>query len=101
MKDKGRAFTENLPGLASPWSRAANLRLLAGRVHHAVAKFGLLPFPGNEVRGTSPPNLFPLDLEQQCHGFRPVVVAALGGHHHLPIEAELDYDPEPGQLVIA
>jgi hypothetical protein len=33
--------------------------------------------------------------------FRPVVVAALGGHHHLPIEAELDDDPEPGQLVIA
>ena len=33
--------------------------------------------------------------------FRPVVVAALGGHHHLPIEAELDDDREPGQLVIA
>ena len=48
-RDEGRAFTENLPGLATPWSRAANLRLLTGRVHHAVAKFSLLPFPGNQV----------------------------------------------------
>ena len=55
----------------------------------------------SQVGGASPPNLVPLGLEEQCHGFRPVVVAALGGHHHLPIEAELDDDPEPGQLVIA
>jgi hypothetical protein len=46
----------------------------------------------DQVRGTSPPNLFPLDLEQQCHGFRLVVVAA---------EVELDDYREPGQLVIA
>jgi hypothetical protein len=67
----------------------------------APAKTNLLPCPGNQVRGASPPNLVPLGLEGQCHGFRLVVVAALGGHHHLPIEAELDDDPEPGQLVIA
>ena len=56
------------------------------------AKFSLLQFPGNQVRGTSPPNMFPLDLEEPCHGFRPVVVAA---------EVELDDYREPGQLVIA
>ena len=55
-------------------------------VHHAGAKTNLLPFPGNQVRGIFPPNLFPLDLEEQCHGFRPVVAAA---------------EVEPRQLVIA
>ena len=48
-RDDGVAFTENLPGLATPWSRAANLRLLTGRVRRAVAKFSLLPFLGNQV----------------------------------------------------
>jgi len=33
--------------------------------------------------------------------FCPVAVAALGGHHHLPMEAEPDDDGEQGQLVIA
>ena len=55
----------------------------------------------NQVRGASPPNLVPLHPEEQCHGFRLVAVAALGGHHHLPMEAEPDDDIEPGQLVIA
>ena len=67
----------------------------------APAKTSLLPFPGKQVRGASPPNLVPLGLEEQSHVFRLVVVAALGGHHHLPIEAELEDDPEPGQRVIA
>ena len=67
----------------------------------APAKTSLLPFPGNQVGGASPPNLVPLGLEEQCHGFRPVVVAALGGHHHLPMEAEPDDEREPGPLVIA
>ena len=92
MRDEGRAFIENLLGLASPWSRAAICRLLTGRVHHVGAQTSLLPLLGNQVRGTSPPNLFPLDLDEKCHGFRPVVVAA---------EVELDGYREPGQLVIA
>ena len=33
--------------------------------------------------------------------FFTLVVAAFGGHHHLPIEAEPDDDREPGQLAIA
>ena len=61
-------------------------------VHHAGAQTNLLPFPRHQVRGTSPPNLCALDLEEQCNGFRPVVVAA---------EVEPDDDREPRQLVIA
>ena len=60
-----------VPGQGRPASD-----FLTGRVHHVGAKTSLLPLPGNQVRGTSPPNLFPLDLEEQCHGFRPVVVVA-------------------------
>ena len=54
--------------------------------------------PGPRI---TPPNLLPLDLEEQRHGVCLVVVAALGGHHHLPMEADLDDEREPGPLVIA
>ncbi len=76
----------------SHWAQGTRRRLPRPAYYHVLE---------NQVEGASPPNLVPLGLEEQCHGFRPVVVAALGGHHHLPIEAELDDDPEPGQLVIA
>ena len=56
----------------------------------APAKTSLLPFPGNQVGGAPPPTLVPFGLEEQRHGFRLVAVAALGGHHHLPMEAEPD-----------
>ena len=76
----------------SHWAQGTSRRLPRPAYYHLLE---------NQVRESSPPNLVPLCLEEQWHGFRPVVVAALGGHHHLPMGAEPDDDREPGQLVIA
>ena len=60
----------------SHWAQGARRRLPRPAYYH---------FLENQVEGASPPNLVLLDLEdlldleEQCHGFRPVVVAALGG----------------------
>ena len=58
-------------------------------------------FLAHQVQGASALNPVPLDLEEQRHDPRLVVVAALGGHHHFLMEVEPDDGREPGLLVIA
>ena len=67
----------------SHWAQGTRRHLPRPAYYHVLA---------NQVRGASSPNLVPLDLEEQCHVFRPVVVAAT---------VDLDDNREPRQLVIA
>ena len=75
----------------SHWAQGIRRRLPRPAYYHFLA---------HRVQGASTPNPVPLNLEVQGHA-RPVVVAAVGGHHDLPMEAEPDDDCEPGPLVIA
>ena len=78
--------------LPKPLAQGARRRLPRPTYYHFLA---------NQVQVASAPNPVLLDLEEQRHGPRPVVAAALGGHHHLPMAVEPDDDREPRPLVIA
>ena len=75
----------------SHWAQGIRRRLPRPTYYHFLA---------HRVQGASTPNPVPLNLEEQGHA-RPVVVAAVGGHHDLPMDTEPDDDCEPGPLVIA
>ena len=58
-------------------------------------------FLTHQVQCCSMPDMAASEPPAVLHEPRPVVVAAMGGNHNLPVVGELDDDAEPGALVIS